>query len=306
MKRNVVLGRSLSILIAVCAICILFMPFIISAREIPDLQKGINLFEGKQYAEAKNIFENLRKTHPENALIAYNLGKCFVATYENKKAVKVLEKAVKLDGEQADYYFALGFAYSRYLNDVGMFRKIGLANKFKKAMMTAVDLDEKHIIARVFLISFYLSAPGLFGGSVDEAETHMDILKRHYPHMIFTAEGRIAAKKENYEEAEMLYRQAVKYNRSAPNLFNFANFLSRRNKLDEAIALLNEYLTMDLSWRDWSKAMVYFYLGTFYEDKKMYDASERALQSAKACNQEKWLNKEIDKMIKEIRKKRSK
>ena len=171
--------------------------------------------------------------------------------------------------------------------------------------MTAVDLDPNHKDARVAVISFFLSAPGIFGGSLEKAEKHMALLKQHYPNRVFAVEGTIAEKKEEFEKAEKLYRQAYEQNHDPFNLLSLANYLSRRKQTDEAIALFNQYLTMDLGWSDTSKAVVYYILGTIYEEKEMYGESEKALQSAKAYNTEKRFDKEIDKKLKEIAKKKS-
>ena len=68
--------------------CFVIVPsFFSAANESPDLEKGIKLFEAKQYAEAKDIFEDLVKMHQRNARIAYYLGMNYIATREYKKAV---------------------------------------------------------------------------------------------------------------------------------------------------------------------------------------------------------------------------
>ena len=103
--------------------CLVIVPSFFSvANESPDLEKGIKLFEAKHYAEAKVIFEKLAKNHQKNARISYYLGMSHIAMHEYKKAINSLEAAIKLDGKQADYHYALGIAYNRRMHEVGIFR----------------------------------------------------------------------------------------------------------------------------------------------------------------------------------------
>ncbi|MGD9160169.1 MAG: tetratricopeptide repeat protein [Desulfobacteraceae bacterium] len=231
--------------------CLVIVPsFCSAANESPDLEKGIKLFKAKQYAEAKAVFENLAKIHQRNATISYYLGMSYIAMRENKKAINSLEEATNLDGKQVDYHYALGIAYNCHLHEVGIFKKFGVGKKCKKAFMKAVELDEKHMEARINLIIGYIDVPAIAGGSLEKAEKHIQILKRQYPDMTFSVEGQLAAKKKNYKEADRLYRQAVKNNRNPSNVFELALWLLHCKQLDEANPLFNEYLTMDLSWSD--------------------------------------------------------
>jgi len=61
--------------------CLAIVPsFFATANESFDLEQGIKLFDSKQYAEAKAIFEKLAKRHKRNASIAYYLGMSYIAT----------------------------------------------------------------------------------------------------------------------------------------------------------------------------------------------------------------------------------
>ena len=134
--------------------------------------------------------------------------------------------------------------------------------------MKAVDLDEKHMEARIYNIIGSLDVPAIAGGSLEKAEKHLQILKQQYPDMTFSVEGRLAAKKKNYKEADRLYRQAVKDNRNPSNVFELALWLLHCKQLDEANTLLNEYLTMHLSWSDIGNPDVDYALKLLEEEKK--------------------------------------
>ena len=152
---------------------------------------------------------------------------------------------------------------------------MSVGKKIKKAILKAIDLDEKHMEARIFLIIIYIEAPAILGGSLEQAEKHMKILKQQYPDITFSVEGKIAAKKKNYKEADKLYRQAVKDNRNPFDVYELAWWLRESKQFDEAITLFNEYLTMDLSWSDAGKGAVDYNLKLIEEELKKREKKKK-------------------------------
>ena len=70
------------------------------------------------YEQALENFLSANKFNPNNSELNFNIGKCYLNTYEKSKSVAHLEKALKLDEENidADVYYLLGQAY-RYVNE---------------------------------------------------------------------------------------------------------------------------------------------------------------------------------------------
>ena len=165
--------------------------------QVLNIQDGIKLFDQKQYEKAQVHFQSLFEKHPDNADVACYLGKSALASGDYGKAVEVLEKAVKIDSTRGDCYYVLGLAYARTIPEVGVLKKVGVAKKMQGAMLSAVRLDAKNSDARISLISFYLSAPGFAGGSLDEAKKHLAMLKEQSPDRAFIIEGSVLEKEEN-------------------------------------------------------------------------------------------------------------
>ena len=88
---------------------------------------------------------------------------------ENEKAAELLEQAIKINPRNADYHLLLAQAYGDLAQNAGMFKQASLAKKAKGALDRAVQIDPKSFEARNGLISFYLQAPGILGGSVEKA-----------------------------------------------------------------------------------------------------------------------------------------
>jgi len=265
-----------------------------------DLKPGMDYFDGKAYPEARSYFERLTHDDPGNPVIAYNLGRCYFKTGQIKNAVESLERAVALDEKNAQYHYFLGMAYASYVNEVGMFRKLGVAKKMKSAWFTAATLDEEHKLSQIAVIGFYLRAPGLAGGSLEEGARRMALLKQKYPDEVFPMEGSLAEKQEQFDDAERIFRKTVEADRTPRNLFGLASFLSRMKKYDEAVALIEEYLTLNLSWDDPSKALAYFMLGSIFSERKMNAEAMAAFQLAKTENNIQSFDEQIQARMKKL------
>ncbi len=265
-----------------------------------DLKPGLDHFDRKAYTEARSYFERLAHEAPGNAVVAYHLGRCYFKTGQIENAVGALERAVTLDEKNAQYHYSLGMAYASYVNEVGMFRKLGVAKKMKNAWFTAATLDEKHKNAQIAVIGFYLNAPGLAGGSLEEGARRMAILKQKCPDEIFPMEGSLAEKQKQFDTAEQIFRKTVEADRTPRNLFGLARFLGRMKQYEEAIALIQEYLTLDLSWDDPSKALAYFTLGSIFSERKMKEEAMAAFQLAETENNIRYFDKQIQTFMRKL------
>jgi len=70
------------------------------------------------YEQALYNYLEAQKFNPDNSELNFNIGKCYMNTWEKSKAVSHFEKAIKLDEENvdADVYYLLGHAY-KYINE---------------------------------------------------------------------------------------------------------------------------------------------------------------------------------------------
>ena len=163
-----------------------------------NLQPGLDLFDKGKYSEAQAFFQKLSLEHPESASVAYYMGRSYYQSSQIKKAVESMEEAVRLDEKNAEYHYLLGMAYARYINEVGMFSKLGMAKKMMKAWFNAADLNENHKDSQIAIIGFYLNAPGVAGGSIEKGAERLALLKQKYPDETFSMEGLLAERKEEH------------------------------------------------------------------------------------------------------------
>ncbi len=265
-----------------------------------DLQPGLVMFRGKQYGEAEQFFQNFAKKNPKNAEGAFCLGRSYFHSRQVKKAVTALEKAVELDGKKAEYHYVLGLAYAAYVNEVGLFSKLGVAKKIEKAWNTALEIQPDHRDSMVALVDFYTQAPGIAGGSLGMAEETMAKLQQQYPDTVFYSKGLIAEKYKQFDKANKAFHDAVMADRTPRSVLSLARYLYRNKKYDEAIRCLHEYLALDLSWMDPIKGFAYYILGDIFAQKKMHAQAKEAFQLAHADNKDKFLGEMIEKRIQEL------
>jgi tetratricopeptide (TPR) repeat protein len=120
------------------------------------------------------------------------------------------EKAVALDGKNADYHFMLGAIAGRKAETTGNpFSRWGLARKVKREFDTAASLDPRHVRARLALIDFHLEAPGLVGGDKKKAHEYAEEILRIDAARGWLAKARIARKEKQDGQLESFYVKAV-------------------------------------------------------------------------------------------------
>ncbi len=97
---------------------------------------------------------------------------------EFKKAVDLCKKAIESDSGNSEFYLILGDTYGAYAQHASIFKKMGLAKNCKAAYINSIALDGKNIKARTRLISYYLMAPWIAGGSSKKAKIQAEEIFR--------------------------------------------------------------------------------------------------------------------------------
>ena len=79
---------------------------------------GLYYLENKQVPDALNIYEYLTKHEPSNADYWARLGYCYVSLDRNREAVKVYKKSIELDASHPNRFYNLALGLSQ-LKDYG-------------------------------------------------------------------------------------------------------------------------------------------------------------------------------------------
>lgn len=197
--------------------------------------KGDQLANEGNYKAAVQAFAAARKAAPDDAEITAKLARATLKAGEHKQAVDWAHKAVDLDPDKATYRMLLADAYANYVNDVGMFSKLGIAHKIRDAYLKAVELEPDNATAHLSLARFYLMAPGIAGGSDSEGERQLQILVRLDPAMAYVVRARQAANDKSYAKAEDWLRKAITVAKDADGYLALGQLLAFRDHPEDAL-----------------------------------------------------------------------
>lgn len=159
--------------LALCA----FPPDLLAQRDNRVLE-GVKLFEAGRHAEARPVLEEAHRAAPDDHRAAFYLGRIAYATQEWGKASDWFEKAMKLDENNALYHLWLGRSYGAEAQRANTLRQAVLARRVKGAFERSVALDPSNPEAHFDLMSFYLAAPGVMGGSQEKARVAAEEVRK--------------------------------------------------------------------------------------------------------------------------------
>ena len=84
-------------------------------------------------------------------------------------AIDETKKTIELNGNNAEYHYALSNLYKIELNTASFFRQPSLASSAKEELLTSQKIDPNHKKTIISLADFYLQAPGIMGGDNNKA-----------------------------------------------------------------------------------------------------------------------------------------
>lgn len=129
------------------------------------------------------------------------LGEAF-ANADHKAAQRIMKGLERQHGKTADFEFLSGIVTLLQMNDAGALRLPFLARRMRNHWLQAVEYDPNHELAHFSLVQYLANAPGIVGGSLDDALKHRDRLHELNSEHRFMADIVIALVRED-EAAEL-------------------------------------------------------------------------------------------------------
>ncbi len=288
----------------------------LGAQQPSALDSAIRLYRARQYAPARQALLAVSRAEPRNAAAFYYLGRVAFGQGDAGEAARWFERATALDDGNAGYHFWLGQSYGRQAQHVSKFKAPFLARKIRAEFEKAVALDPNGVDGRSGLLSYFLLAPGMLGGSVDKAREQAREIARLAPMKGLLANGAIAEREKDLAGAEREYSAAVaQFPDSAFTYYSLGNMYQRTRQYDKALALydrmrtrlpderavryyagraaalggqdlaraeqeLSAYLRLPLEDTDPTPASAHFYLGMAYEKQGRRDLARREYETA--------------------------
>lgn len=280
----------------------------INNTEYPELfLKGKNSYDNGEYAQAKDLFNELIKKQPDYAEAFYYLGLTYVQLDKLTDAINELEQASSINTTNVKYQLTYGNIMFRLAQEGNKFKSLGRMKKGKKIFERVIEIDPDNIAARFSLLQFYFYAPGIFGGDKEKAEQLKNEMIEIDPKSITTMNAKI-----------QLLTYHKKYSKALETLQHSIPLCKTINDSSQVGAGYNTLGYAYLKIEDYDKAIITFkkYILLCPKDANAYDSMGEAYYKSgdfesSIENYEKSLSlnpnfKNAQKMLKKVKKEKNK
>jgi tetratricopeptide (TPR) repeat protein len=262
---------------------LLFTPFI---EVFADVNRGIALFENKNYAEARVLFTDMLRNNPDHHISLYYLGKIDFEEGDFGSAIIFLDKAVSLAPNHFKYYFWRGRTNLELLFRANLIMKAVYASRTLKDFEKAVELNPNDLYSRIYLGEYYAQAPALAGGSVAKSIAHFRAAMINHPQerYLYVGLGNQYRNLGNYDSAFWFYGKGAEIDPHYPNLqyeMGKASASSGRNLLQAERSLLD---ALKNGLDDTNRADAFFQLGRVREQLNKNELSRDAYRRCLEIN----------------------
>ncbi|MCY4352497.1 MAG: tetratricopeptide repeat protein [Gemmatimonadetes bacterium] len=242
------------------------------------LRQVFDAFIAGHYEKAEAHLQTLLKTSSDKDQIHFLLGRLAAWDGRTDDAFDHFEKAAKFSPQNADYYWWLAQMYGQKAIKASIFRKPGHARNTKKSLEKAIALDPDHIDARLRLMGYHLSAPGILGGKKEEAQNQADQIKMRDPIRGHLAQAQIYRRKDELDKAEQELRSALEKDPSNDlPVLELGRHLSRTERREEAVDLLDSYV-QQYPFSSQAFSSLSAYLRSLRQFDRAYRAAEQRLK----------------------------
>jgi tetratricopeptide (TPR) repeat protein len=180
---------------------------------VRDLPPDIaHLYDGGLYRQATEALDSAIGRESQDSSLYFWQGRCFFELRDYNRAISSLERAIAFEPGRSDYHYWLGKSYGRKAEETSRFTPfsaLSLAHKTHREFETAVRLDENNLEAQRDLIRYLMTAPGIAGGSEEEAQQRIHTLAAVDSAEAALAQAGLFASRRKFDEAEQEYRRVL-------------------------------------------------------------------------------------------------
>lgn len=198
------------------------------------------LLKGGKVDEARRILDAEIEHNPTNASAYNQLCRVYYQLELWDMAMRMAEKSVALEPDNASYHLWLGRAAGRKAENANPFSAYNLARKVKAEFEKAVALDGNNLAARSDLAEYYMEAPGFLGGDKSKARQQADAITKLDPGLAAYIYARVE-EKQGDKHAEQQFKKAVELSgNQARYWIELAHFYRRSGRMDDMEAAVKQ------------------------------------------------------------------
>ncbi len=131
------------------------------------------------------------------------------AAGELEVAIEAGDRCVELEPDVSDHQLILGEALMELAGERGGLGALAPARRGKTAVERAIELDPDNLDARLQLFFFHINAPGIAGGSKEEAGRQAEEIERRSPVMGVYARYRLRVDEAGDDELTQFFNAAL-------------------------------------------------------------------------------------------------
>lgn len=242
----------LSNLLRSCAASVCLVVFPAAAHAQPGYEQGIAYFNAAEYAQAQIFFDTASASFDADAGFHYYRALSLLMVGETEQSLGLMQRAVALALDNADYYYALAKVYEVRTREVGAFSMLAMARGYKASLVKAVTLDPSHLDATMELTTLLLAWPGVLGGDKEAGRALLAQLTELSPAAAWLAEAHaLSEDREALARTEALLHMAIAAPESAvalPAKILLAQIYVKNARYREALPYLEQALPASRPW----------------------------------------------------------
>jgi tetratricopeptide (TPR) repeat protein len=221
---------------------LIFLFFSLLTFSQSSFEKGEKLYVQKKMNEAKQMFQDYLKSHPNHSKSIEYIGDIAGNQKQWNEAIEYYQKLKISFPKNANYWYKYGGALGMKAKESNKFKALGMIDEIEESFLTAAKLESKHIETRFALVMLYLELPGIIGGSEKKAQKYADELMRISSVQGFLAQGYIDAYFKRFVQAELNYKKAFEIE---PSKITFEKlydlYLNKRKDKSKASKLKDQF-----------------------------------------------------------------
>lgn len=200
--------------------------------------RALELYQHTEYRESLKLLEPVPAQDAEALQLA---GQDHFMLGDYKRASEDFDKALALGNPSSQLYVWDGRAWGRRAEHANPFTAPGYATHARKMFEKAAELDLSNKEAVGDLFDYYLGAPVMLGGGLNNAQGLVQKVTARDPAEADWMQAQIDEKRNEYDKAEQHLRKARELAPKQVGLIvDLARFLAKRGRLKESDALFDQ------------------------------------------------------------------
>jgi tetratricopeptide (TPR) repeat protein len=193
------------------------------------------LLDKGEFLAAERLIESLALAKKPDPVAVWELSRVRTGQHQTEEAIRLAEKAIKLDSQQARFHAQLGMAIIEHMSEISRLDQSSWGNRMRKSFEKALALDPNNLVALAGLCRYYWSTAPANGGDLAKALQFAERIRKIDPLKGELELGAVQARKGDFPAALKHFETATELNPThADAQISCGHVLLRLGRLREA------------------------------------------------------------------------